>query len=467
MLIQKYGPRDGEVLYEFGAGRLEDVEDAVSSALMALDDGRWSQQPVGRRKAVLQRFAILIEENREELALLESLDVGKPINDALTLDVAGAASAIRYNAEAADKLEARVYAVDRSSLSYQLRRPIGVVGAIVGWNFPLVLAAMKIGPALAMGNSLILKPSELTSLSAGRLAELALEAGIPPGVFNVVNGGPALGEAIARHQKVDLVTFTGSSRTGKRLLVAAGESNMKRLILECGGKAPNVVFDDCPDIEAVAEAVVARAFWNQGEVCSASSRLLVQESVKDSLLKALLRKTSALKPGDPLLRETTFGALVSRSHKEKVSGFIEAGKREGAKPLQPLPFVPPFERGFYLGPTIFDNVSSRQTIAQEEIFGPVLSLISFTDEAEAIRVANNTIYGLTAIVWTTNMGRAHRTSQGIRAGSVVINASAAPAGGAGAGVLSVGGHKQSGIGTEGGLDGLIGYTSSTAVEIFT
>jgi acyl-CoA reductase-like NAD-dependent aldehyde dehydrogenase len=464
--IEKRSPRDGRLLSTFGAGEAKDAEEAVASARRALEDGRWSKQSAQRRKDVLQNLAALMEQHREELALLECLDVGKPISDALAFDVPVAIATIRSAAETLDHAYGKVFGVDRSSLSYELRRPIGVVAGIVGWNFPLVLAATKVGPALATGNCLVLKPSELTSLSAARIAELAIEAGVPEGVFNVVHGTGAVGAALSLHRDVDLVTFTGSSATGKKLLIASGQSNMKRLILECGGKAPSIVFDDCPDIDAVAERVVARAFWNQGQVCTASSRLLIQESIKDAVLRQVIEKAAALKPGDPLNPHTRFGALVSREHKQKVQGYVDGGAKHGAQNVYQSASPPPFEDGFYVPPTIFDRVSPGQPLAQEEIFGPVLSVIAFRDEAEAIQIANNTIYGLSAIVWTKDMGRAHRVAQGIKAGWIVINATGEPAGGLSVGVKTSGGHKESGLGVEGGIGGLLAYTSHTAVQYF-
>lgn len=465
-LLKKFSPRDGQLLCEFGAGQLEEVDRAVNSARLAFDDGRWSRLPAQKRKEVLERLASLIENSREELALLECLDVGKPISEALRFDVPAAAARIRYNAEAADKLHGRVFAADQASLSYQLRRPMGVVAGIVGWNFPLVLAAVKLGPALAAGNCLVLKPSELTSFSTGRLAELAIEAGIPEGVFNVVHGGGAIGAALAHHPEVDLLSFTGSTLTGKKLLIAAGESNMKRLILECGGKAPNIVFDDGLNLDAVADGIVGRAFWNQGEVCTASSRLLIHERVKDQLLSLLAQKTEMLAMGDPLDADTQFGALVSRAHKEKIQAFIESGKRAGARVIYQGSAPAPFEGGFYMNPLIFDRVDPRSKIAQEEIFGPVLSAMTFRDEEEAIRLANGTVYGLSAIVWTKDPGRAHRLAYRLNAGWVTVNTSETPTGGAGEGVLSIAGQKQSGLGSEGGIDGLAAYTRDTAVQFF-
>jgi acyl-CoA reductase-like NAD-dependent aldehyde dehydrogenase len=328
------------------------------------------------------------------------------------------------------------------------------------------LTAGKIGPALAAGNTLVLKPSELTSLSAARVAELAIEAGVPEGVLNVIHGGPTVGAALAQHPDVDLITFTGSTHTGKKLLVSSGQTNMKRLILECGGKAPSIVFDDSPDLEAVADAIVGRAFWNQGQVCTASSRLLVQDSVKERLMQIVVQKVAALRPGDPLKQETKFGAVVSQGHKNKVLGYLDSGSRDGARMLYRSDAPPPFANGFYVPPVIFDNVSPGQKIAQEEIFGPVLSVLSFRDEADAINIANNTIYGLSAIVWTKDLGRAHRMAQGIQAGWIVLNTTGKPTGGPGGGVMSIGGLKESGLGSEGGLEGLEEYMTKTAVQLF-
>lgn len=465
-LLDKYGPRDGQLLYRFGAGTAQDVAGAVDAARQAFEDGRWSKLSVQHRKETLCRLAFLIRAHHEELALLEALDVGKPITQALSFDVSATAATIQSVAEATDKLYGKVFGADASSLSYQLYRPVGVVAGIVGWNFPMLLASAKIGAALATGNSLVLKPSEVTSLATARLAELALEAGVPPGVFNVIHGGPGLGAALAHHADIDLISFTGSSATGKKLLIASGESNMKRLILECGGKAPNIVFDDSPDLEAVADAVVMRAFYNQGQVCSASSRLLIQESVKEKFLSILSEKVSVLKPGDPLQHETTFAALVSQDHRRKVLSYVESGIREGAHVAYRCDASAPIAGGFYVPPVIFDRVNSQQKIAQEEIFGPVLSVLTFRDEKEAIEIANGTIYGLSAILWTQNLRRAHRMVQGIRAGWIVVNATDAPRSGLGDGVLSIGGHKQSGMGVEGGIEGLESYVTKTAVQLF-
>jgi len=464
--IEKYGPRDGRLLCRFGVGAKPEIEEAVSVARRAFEDGRWSNLPMQRRKDVLHNFARLVEQQREELALLECLDVGKPISDVLSVDLPTTAAIIKASAEWADKLCGKVYAVDQANLSYQVRRPIGVVAGIIGWNFPIMLAASKIGPVLASGNCLVLKPSELTSFTAARIAELAVEAGVPAGVFNVVHGDAEMGAALAYHRDVDLLTFTGSTRTGKKLLIAAGRSNMKRLVLECGGKAPNIVFDDCPNLDDVVDGIVTSAFWNQGQVCSASSRLLVHESIKDELMDRLLRKVSTLKVGDPLHAQTKFGAVVSREHRQKVLSYIETGETEGARRVYHSSAPVPCEGGYYVAQTIFDNVLPGQRIAQEEIFGPVLSVLSFRNEEEAVAIANATVYGLSATIWTKDLGRAHRMTLGVKAGWIVVNATARPMGGPGEGVLSVGGHKESGLGVEGGIDGLESYTTSTAVQLF-
>jgi acyl-CoA reductase-like NAD-dependent aldehyde dehydrogenase len=464
--LEKFGPRDGRLLYSFSAGNQMDVDEAVASSKRAFDDGRWSGIPLQRRRDILCKVASLLEEHRDELALLECLDVGKPIRDTLNYDVPTAASIIRFNAEAIDKVHSKVYASSYSNLSYETRRPLGVAAGIVGWNFPVQLAAQKIGPALAAGNTLILKPSELTCLSSARLAELAVEAGVPEGVLNVVHGDRGVGAALAHHRDVSLLSFTGSTATGKNLLVAAGQSNMKRLILECGGKAPNIVFDDCGDFDAIAESVVASAFWNQGQVCVASSRLLVQEGVKDEVLQAVIRKMAAVCPGDPLNSDTRFGALVSRDHKEKVLRYIEEGKNDGARLVFQSSSRPPFDGGYYVPSTIFSEVRPERRIAQEEIFGPVLAVMSFRKEDEAIAIANKTIYGLSAIVWTRDLARAHRVSQSLDTGLVVVNATAKPAGGPNETLLAVGGHKESGVGVEGGMEGLEAYLSKTAVQLF-
>lgn len=464
--IAKLGPRDGRFLYGLMSSGKGDVDRAVASGRQAFEDGRWSGLRAQSRRDTLLKLADLIIDRRESLALIECLDAGKPISEALTIDVGAAAAAIRFNAEMADKLTSTVLGTEQSSLSFELQRPYGVVAGLVGWNFPLVLAAQKIGPALATGNSLVLKPSEVTSLSALYLAELALEAGIPEGVLNVLTGDGSTGALLAHHDDIDLLTFTGSSETGKRLIAASAASNMKRLILECGGKAPNIVFDDCPNLPEVADAIVKRAFWHRGQVCTASSRVLVQEPLKDRLLQLIIERVQSHSVGDPLLPETSFGPVVSRAHAEKVAAYVETGMSEGAALVFQSDQSDPVDGGFYAATSVFDNVRPEHQIAKEEIFGPVLSVITFQDEKEAIQIANATDFGLSAIVWTRDLGRAHRVSFGIHAGWIVVNATARPSGGLAPGMLCVGGHKASGMGEEGGISGLHQYLRKSSVQFF-
>lgn len=468
--IEKYAPRDGSLLYKLGVGSASDVNRAVDYAQQAFDDHRWSDLPLQQRKTVLLRLADLLESHSETLALYDCLDVGKPITQALG-EVSQSAGIIRHCAEGIDKLFSPSIS-DGANLFYQQRKPIGVVGAIIGWNFPLLLTAMKVGPALAMGNSLVLKPSEFSSLSASYFAALAIEAGVPAGVFNVVHGaGATVGAALAHHQNVGLLTFTGSSATGKQMMLAAGQSNMKRLLLECGGKSPYLVFDDCPkDLDAIAADVAETAFHNQGQFCIAGSRLLVQESFKDKLLPKILEQAANITPQDPFNPDTAFGALIHEDHLQKVLAYIDKGKKEGAECIYggnrvDVDTGSGNNTGCYLEPTIFDNVDPQSTIAQEEIFGPVLSIMTFQDEEEAIRLANGTCYGLAAYAATENLGRAQRLGQRLNAGFTTIVASSSPSGG----FIDMGrdAHRESGFGHEGGMAGLEPYTLSSSIHLLT
>lgn len=465
-IIQKRSARDGSLLYEFGTGNGEEVEQAVASARSAFEDGRWSRQSVSQRSAILEKLAGLIEEHKETFALYECLDVGKPITKALHDDIERALYYLLGSAAKADSV-LNPSGFDRGTFVYRTRTPIGVVGGIVGWNYPLALAASKLGPALAMGNSLILKPSEFTALSAGFLAELAMEAGVPAGVFNVVHGvGAIVGDKLARHPDVGLLSFTGSSATGKLLMKAAGDSNMKRLLLECGGKSPYLIFDDCPkDLDYIVADIVETAFPNQGALCIAGTRLLLQESMKEKLMSKILEYTAKITPQDPLAPETTFGALINEAHMKKVLGYIESGKSEGAELIYGGQQVNQDSGGYYVEPAIFDNVKPNQTIAQEEIFGPVLSIMTFKDEAEAIKLANDNSYGLAAYVATENLGRALRLGQQLNAGVVMIVGTSTPSGGEID--LGIEPQKESGFGTEGGVAGMEAYTVSSTVYLRT
>ena len=464
-LIDKCSARDGQLLYQLGEGDQETVDKAVSSARNAFNDGRWSSLPNHQRKAILLKLADLLETNRETFALYECLDVGKPITYALYDDVARAAASLRGSAEKMDQVFSPSGS-DAGLFAYQQRKPVGVVGGIIGWNYPLSLAASKVGPALAMGNSLVLKPSEFTSLSAWRLAELAIEAGVPEGVFNVVNGaGKIVGDALARHPDVDLLTFVGSSATGKQMMISAGESNMKRLILECGGKSPYLVFDDCPDdLDALAADIVATAFPNQGALCVAGTRLLLQDGIKDKLLPKILEQTQQIKPADPLDPGTTFGAIINQGHMEKILAYIESGKESGAALLCGGRQVNKESGGYFIEPTIFDQVPPQAKIAQEEIFGPVLSVMSFSTEQDAVELANGTCFGLAAYAATENISRAHRLSQHIKAGALGIVATNTL--GSGAVEMGIEGQAQSGFGMETGFDGLKAYTCTTTSNLF-
>ncbi len=468
--ITKHFAGDGRLLYEFGQGTAEEVDRAVNLAHAAFEDGRWRKLPVYQRKAVLQKLADLIEEHKEIFALYECLDVGKPIANALGGDVPAAVACLRGYAENADKLLSPFGAdANGANFAYQLRKPIGVVGGILGWNYPLVLAVQKVGPALAMGNSLVLKPSEFTSLSTGLLAELAVEAGVPRGVFNVVHGaGATVGAGLAQHTKVGLLSFVGSSTTGKQILIAAGQSNMKRVLLECGGKSPFLVFDDCPaDLDFVASDIVAdTAFVNQGALCVASTRLLVQESIKDKLIPKIIEQAAKLVPQDPLDAGTRFGAIMNEAHMHKVLGYIESGKKEGARLIYGGNRVRRETGGYYIEPTIFDQVSPEQKIAQEEIFGPVLSILTFKDEEEAIQLANNSRYGLAAYAATQNLGRTQRLAQALNAGSLTILGTSTPSAG-GVGGIGFEPQKESGLGTDFGVEGMKSYTVATTVSTLT
>ncbi len=465
-IISKFSPLNGKLLYQFAQGTGEEVNQAVTAAQSAFNDGRWSGLSVHERKIKLERLASLIEENQEEFALNECLDVGKPINNAYYGDVPRAAGSLRSAAGNADKLLPSCGS-DGGVFAYQQLKPVGVVGAIVGWNYPLSMACGRLAPALVMGNTLVLKPSEFTSLSACRLAELALEAGIPSGVLNVVHGsGSVVGDALARHPAIGLLSFVGSSATGKQIMVAAGQSNMKRLILECGGKSPYLVFDDCPDdLDFLAADIVEMAFTNQGALCVAGTRLLLQESIKDRLLPKVIEQAAQLTPQNPLSPNCTFGALINESHLNKVLGFIDSGKQQGAKLVMGGRQVKQESGGYYVEPTIFDEVKPDHKIAQEEIFGPVLSVLTFKDEAEAIEIANNSVYGLAGYAATQNLARAQRLGRALHVGSCVIVGTSTPS----EGDVAIGSeaHKQSGFGLEGGVEGLKVYTLSTAVNLYT
>jgi gamma-glutamyl-gamma-aminobutyraldehyde dehydrogenase len=435
-------PSTGKVLADIAKCDSKDVDQAVVAARNAFDSGVWSKAAPAQRKAVLLRLAQLIEQNAEELALLEALEAGKPISECMGLDIPESAACIRWHAEVTDKRYDALSPSGASVVSMITREPIGVVGAVLPWNFPALMLAWKIAPALSVGNSVIVKPAEQTSLSTLRIADLAMEAGVPAGVLSVVTGfGESAGQALGRHADVDLVAFTGSTETGKRFLHYSADTNLKRVVLECGGKNPQVVLPDVANLDAVAEQAVAAAFWNMGENCSAGSRILVPSATKADLLEKVLAVLEGWKTGDPLDPDVKLGSLIEQKHYEKVLAHIEKAKMEGARLVCGGKATRTETGGWFVEPTIFDNVTPQMSIAREEVFGPVVCFIEYTDVDEAVQIANDTCYGLAASLWTDNVNNAHKVAARIRAGTVTVNCF-------GEGDLSTpfGGFKQSGFG---------------------
>ncbi|WP_166255747.1 aldehyde dehydrogenase [Marinobacter salicampi] len=451
-------PIDGRTLAEVASCDAKDADIAVVAARQSFERGTWRHLAPARRKAVLMAFADLIRQHQEELALLECLDMGKPISHALTGDVPACARAISWTAEAIDKVYGELAATPHDQIGMVSREPVGVVAAIVPWNFPLIMAAWKVAPALATGNSVILKPSEKSPLSAIRLAALAQEAGIPDGVFNVLPGyGHTVGRALALHMDVDCLVFTGSTAVAKQLMIYAGQSNMKRVWLEAGGKSPNIVFADAPDLpKAAAEAASAFAY-NQGEVCTAGTRLLVEESIRAEFVGLVREALQQWKPGHPLDPSTTCGAIVDQQQLDRIIEYIGVGRDEGAELVEGGQQVMQDSGGFFVQPTVFDKVNNGMRIASEEIFGPVLAVIGFRTPEEAIAIANDSVYGLAAAVWTSNINVAHKTAKALRAGSVWINHY-----GGGDMTAPFGGFKQSGNGRDKSLHAFDKYTELKA-----
>lgn len=454
-------PVDGRVLTQVARCAEADIDTAVQSARAAFDDRRWSGLPPAQRKRIMIRFADLLVQHADELALTETWDMGKPVKYAKAVDVNSAANCLRWYGEAVDKVYDEIAPTADTALALITRVPVGVVGVIVPWNYPMIMASWKIAPALAAGNSVVLKPSEKSPLTALRMADLAMEAGIPAGVFNVVTGfGPEAGSPLALHMDVDCIAFTGSTRVGKQIHVMAGQSNLKRAWTELGGKSPNIVFADCPDLDKAVEAAVGSIFFNQGESCNAPSRLFVEASIKERFLEKALKLVPAYAPANPTLPDTIMGALVDQTQMNTVLRYIESGKTEGAQLIAGGEQALSETGGCYVQPTIFDEVTNSMTIAREEIFGPVLSVLSFTDAADVVRQANASIYGLQAGVWTSDLNKAHGVARALRAGTVHVNQYDEDDI-----TVPFGGFKQSGVGRDKSLHAFDKYTETKTTWI--
>ena len=447
-------PATGEVLAAVAECDVEDVDRAVAAARKAFEAGHWSRMGPSDRKEVLLKLAGLIRENLEEMALLDSLDMGKLVKDAATIDAPGSAHFFQWYAEAIDKVYDEVAPTGPGDLALVQRVPLGVVGAVTPWNFPLDMATWKAAAALAAGNSVVLKPAEQSPLSALRLAELASEAGVPDGVFNVLPGfGETAGKALGLHMDVDCLAFTGSTAIGKMFMQYSGKSNMKQVWPETGGKSPNLIFADCEDLDAAADMAAFGIFFNQGEVCSANSRLYVERSIKDAIVEKLIARAEATQPGDPLDPASKMGAIVDEAQTQGIMQFVEEGI-SSANIVTGGKRVHVDGKGCFVQPTIFDDVTQDNPLARDEIFGPVLSVIAFDHEDEAVAMANDSIYGLAASVWTDNLSRACRVSENLNVGTVSVNTVDALSA-----QTPFGGMKQSGFGRDLSLHSLEKYTA--------
>jgi acyl-CoA reductase-like NAD-dependent aldehyde dehydrogenase len=450
-------PADGRLLAEAARGGVADIDLAVSSAKAAWDDGRWRHMAPRLRMDIFLRWADLVEAHRAELALLETLGMGKPIIDALTIDLPETVVTIRYFGECIDKVAGAVTNSPHNAVHMVSREPLGVVGAISAWNYPLLMATWKVAPALAAGNCVVLKPAEQAPLSCLRLAQLFLEAGGPPAVLNVVNGrGAEAGRALALHPDVAKISFTGSTATGKQLMIYAGESNLKRVSLETGGKSPQIFMPDLADLDTAVDRAIMGIFDNAGQVCNAGSRLLVHRTLRDAFVERFVARTAELyRPGDPLDPATSLGPMVTRAHQRQVLDWIDRGRADGATVALGGSDDPTRPAGAYVMPTLLTDLTPPMAIGREEIFGPVASLFTFTDEAEAIALANDSIYGLAASVWTSDVNCAHRMVKALEAGVVWVNCF-----GDGDMTQPFGGYKQSGNTRDKSMECLAGYMQS-------
>ena len=453
-------PATLEPMCEVAAGTSADIDRAVASARRAFASGTWRRMAPRARLAVLSRFAQLIQRDADRFALLDTLCMGKPIRDMLASDIHQAVQTFSYFAELCDKIDGAVTATAADAFHYILREPLGVVGCIVPWNYPLLMASWKVAPALATGNSVVLKPAEQSPLSALLLAELFVEAGGPPGVFNVVNGlGEATGAPLALHGDVNKIAFTGSTEIGKLMLTYAGRSNLKRVSLECGGKSPQIFLADLEDLDRAVKYAIDGIFGNMGEVCNAGSRLLIDKPIAEAFVARFVELgRDAYRPGDPLDPRTNLGPLVTAGHRERVVSYLERGRKEGAR-VEFGADVPPLP-GSYVNPTLFSKVSNRMTIAQEEIFGPVAAAIEVDGLEEALQVANDSIYGLAASVWTRDLKTAHVAVRELQAGVIWVNCFDH-----GDMTQPFGGYKQSGQGRDKCLESLLSYTQTKSAWV--
>jgi acyl-CoA reductase-like NAD-dependent aldehyde dehydrogenase len=450
-------PATGETITEVAHGNAADVDRAVKAARQAHESGVWRDKPAAERSLILNRFADLLEKNAGEIAALETQDNGKPINESSFVDLPMSIDNYRYYAAAARFINGEALPLP-GAMAYTRKEPVGVCGLIVPWNFPTLMATWKLAPALAAGNTMVLKPAEQTPLSALRLAALFKEAGVPDGVVNVVTGDGSTGEALVNHEMVDKIAFTGSTDVGRKVMANAAKT-LKRITLELGGKAPNVVFDDA-DLDQAVNAALFANFFNQGQACTAGSRLFVQESIYDAFMEKFLARIATLRVGDPTQNTTQIGALVSQEQYDKVAEYIQIGQQEGATLAFGGKLLQAEHKGFFIQPTVFTDVKNTMRIAQEEIFGPVLSVLRFKDDEDAIRMVNEVSYGLASAVWSQNIKRAHNFAHRIQAGYVWINTY---------NVIPVeapfGGYKNSGIGRELGTAAIDAYTESKTVYV--
>ncbi|HEX2581158.1 MAG TPA: aldehyde dehydrogenase [Dongiaceae bacterium] len=459
-VFETINPATGEVLAEVARGDAGDIDLAVKAARKAFKSGVWSRMAPRERMEVMYRFAALIKERALDFALLDTLDMGKPISEMLNIDIPGAANTFQFFGETIDKIEGTVTNTASTEFHYILRQPLGVIGCIVPWNYPLMMASWKVAPALAAGNSVILKPAEQSPLSANLLAKLFMEAGGPAGVFNVVHGlGEEAGKALALHMDVDKIGFTGSTEVGKLMFIYAGQSNMKKVTTECGGKTPQIITADAPDLEMAAQYAVNGIYGNQGEVCNAGSRLLVDKKIHDEFVDLFVKKAQeSFAPGDPLDPSTTMGPLVTRGQQKRVLDYISIGKKEGAKVALGGSTPKGLDKGAYVAPTLFTDVKNKMRIAQEEIFGPVGTVLTFKNMDEAIAIANDSIYGLAASIWTRDISVATKAARDVEAGVVWVNCFDH-----GDMTQIWGGYKQSGQGRDKCLETLLTVTQTKSV----